>query len=66
MGVVFLGSYLCISILEFKCKKSLTSSLTFAIYVFLYQNLNMDNLKETMNKIKIYVFLYQNLNQLHL
>ena len=43
MGVVFLGSYLCISILEFKfgTKTEKSSSLS-SIYVFLYQNLNAD------------------------
>ena len=43
-----LGSWarnLCISILEFKCKRSNQSQYKNRIYVFLYQNLNVgDNL----------------------
>ena len=40
MGVAFLGSYLCISILEFKYKYNKIKYLIIFIYVFLYQNLN--------------------------
>ena len=62
MGVAFLGSYLCISILEFKCKTKSPSFKIFKIYVFLYQNLNSDTKTLIPFLEKIYVFLYQNLN----
>ena len=40
MGVAFLGSYLCISILEFKSQNGDENKSNIIIYVFLYQNLN--------------------------
>ena len=62
MGVAFLGSYLCISILEFKFVSCLNVVLSFYIYVFLYQNLNNGTISGRRVNKDIYVFLYQNLN----
>ena len=62
MGVAFLGSYLCISILEFKYQCNIPTYKFFLIYVFLYQNLNEKIFKEVEIDEEIYVFLYQNLN----
>ena len=36
MGVAFLGSYLCISILEFKGIEKIKRFILLLIYVFLY------------------------------
>ena len=55
--------YLCISILEFKqAMEIIIVEKINSIYVFLYQNLNLQKATKSVKNMDIYVFLYQNLN----
>ena len=57
MGVIFLGSYLCISILEFKLNIQKQVKVNVEIYVFLYQNLNED-LQELSAQLTKFMYFY--------
>ena len=68
MGVAFLGSYLCISILEFKERKRKIGKIYGRIYVFLYQNLKKRGLTSVSFNISFmyfYIRIYSSLLNEH-